>query len=125
MSYLAALSISQGQSAPVVANTGCTFRVSGRVQTSAKVTFGITTLTLDGGFAGKYFSVCTIEASDADGNFDIELPLTDFQPLAKLSGDEFAQTPDGLECVDWWCITKDKKSKLAIRQVELLPAASP
>ena len=78
------------------------------------------TLGPDGSFAGKYFVARTIEVSESDGIFDVEIPLLDFQPLATK---KVSQSPRDKELVDWWCITKNKKAKLAIRRVELLSEA--
>lgn len=122
MSYLAALSVTRGRTIPVVADASSRFRIVGQVEASTNVTFGITTLAPGGGFAGKYFVVRTIEVSETDGSFDIEVPLLKFQPVAAK---KFAKSLSGQELVDWWCITKGKDVKLAIRRVELLPAMSP
>lgn len=120
VSYLAALSVTRGQSAPVVANSRSKFRIVGQAAASVAVTFGITTLGPDGSFAGKYFVARTIEVSKSGGIFDVEIPLLDFQPLATK---KVSQSPRDEELVDWWCITKNKKAKLAIRRVELLSEA--
>ena len=95
----------------------------GQVESSSNVTFGITTLAPNGGFAGKYFAVRTVEVSEPDGSFDIEVPLLEFQPVAVKKG--LAESPGGQELADWWCITKGRDVKLAIRSVELLPGLSP
>ena len=119
VSYLAALSVTREQNTPVVANSGSRLRIVGQVEASTNVRFGITTLAPDGRFSGKYFVVRTIEVSETDGSFDIELPLLEFQPVAAK---KVAKSPSGQELVDWWCITKGKDVKLAVRCVELLPA---
>ena len=87
---------------------------------SGPVTFGIAVNAPGGGFAGKYAAVCIIETSGPDGNFDIEIPLSEFQPMALKKMPE--ASPVGQELTDWWCRTTDKNAKLAIVHIELLPS---
>ena len=121
--YVAALSVTRGQTIPVVVGADSRFRIVGQVESPTNVTFGITTLASNGGFAGKYSAVRTIKVSEPDGRFDIEIPLLEFQPVAVKKG--LAESPSGQELADWWCITKGKDVKLAIVHVELLPAIFP
>ena len=123
VSYLAVLSVTRGQAIPVVADAGGRFRIVGQVKSSANVTFGITTLARNGGFAGKYSAVRTIEFFEPDGSFDIEIPLLEFQRVAV--NPELVESPSHQELADWWCITTGKDVKFAIRRVELLPAMFP
>jgi len=122
VSYLAVLSVTSGQAIPVVADAGSRFRIVGQVESSTNVTFGITTLARNGGFAGKYSAVRSIESSEPDGSFDIEIPLLEFQPV--VVNTELVESPSHQELADWWCITTGKDVKFAIRRVELLPAMS-
>ena len=120
VSYLAVMSATRGQTVPVVLEAGSRFRVQGRVDSTGAVTFGVAANAPGGGFAGKYSADRTIEASGPDGNFDIEIPLRNFRPLAVKQS--FAESPAGLELTDWWCQTTNKEAKLAIQHIELLPS---
>lgn len=122
VSYLAMVSVARGQAAPVILAAGGEFRIQGHVESSADVTFGITTNAPGGGFAGKYSVVRPIETSQPDGVFDIKIPLRDLRPVAVKKG--VANSPAGEELADWWCLTKNKRVGLAITHVELLPPAS-
>ena len=122
VSYLAMVSVMRGQAVPVVLDAGSRFRVQGRLESSADVTFGMTTNAPGGGFAGKYSAARTIEISEADGNFDIEIPLSEFRTVALKKWS--SMSPIGHELADWWCFTTDTDVGLAITHIELLPPAS-
>jgi hypothetical protein len=118
VSYLTVVSVTRGRTVPVVLQAGSRFRVQGRAALSGPVTFGMAANAPGGGFAGKYAAVCTIETSGPDGNFDIEIPLSEFQPVALKKMSE--ASPVGQELTDWWCRTTDQNAKLAIVHIELL-----
>jgi hypothetical protein len=119
VSYLATVSVTRARAAPVVLGAGSRFRIQGRVESSAEVTFGITTNAPGGGFNGKYATARTVQISEPDENFDIEIPLSDFRTVATKKW-----SPVGQELAEWYCLTTDKDVGLAITHVELLPPAS-
>jgi hypothetical protein len=91
------------------------------------MTFGFTTHTPGGGFAGKYSTTRAVEVTDASGNFDVEIPLSEFQSVAYEKGaskKQLATSPVGQELVEWWCSTRGRKVSLAIAHVELVGPAS-
>ncbi len=53
-----------------------------------------------------------------DQRLEIELHLGEFRPQEE----EFADSPIGLELVDWWCFTYNVDAGLSISSVELIPA---
>jgi hypothetical protein len=94
------------------------------MKSSTDVTFGLVTYAPGGGFAGKYSATHTIETSGPGGDFDVELPLSDFQSVAVRENS--STSPVGNELTEWWCVTKGKKVGFGITHVELLsPALAP
>ena len=116
--HLAALSASRGPAAPVVLTSGGRFRVRGQIGTSGALYFGLTTKHVKGGFAGKYVAARQFDRlQKTDERLEIELRLEEFKPQEE----EFADSPIGLELVDWWCFTYNVDAGLRIASVELLP----
>ncbi len=119
--HLAALLVSHGRTAPVVLTSGGKFRVRGQIETSGDIYFGLTTKHVEGGFAGKYVTARKLEVlQETDKTLDIELQLEEFRPQEE----EFADSPIGLEIVDWWCFTYNVDAGLSIASIELLPPTS-
>lgn len=116
--YVASLSVCRGPAAPVVLTSGGKFRIRGRMETPGDIYFGLTMKQVKGGFAGKYVAVRRVDPTKTDGRLEIELHLEEFRPQEK----EFADSPSGLEFVDWWCFTYNVDAGLSIARVELLPA---
>ena len=122
VSYLVVVSVARGQAGPVVLDAKSRLRIRGRLKSAADVTFGVTTNALGGGFTGKYSVTHTIEIAAIDGNFEIELPVSELRALA-VKGNA-TTSPIGRELVDWWCITANRNAGLAITHVELLATVS-
>ena len=119
--YLAAISVSRCPAPPVLLTSGGKFRIRGRIEASGDVYFGLTTKHVKGGFAGKYVAARQVQRrGESDESLDIELDLGDFRPQEK----EFADSPIGLELVDWWCFTYNVDVGLSITSVELLPTTA-
>ncbi len=119
--HLAAILVSRGQTAPVVLASGGKLRVRGQIETSGDIYFGLTTKHVKGGFAGKYVTARKLEVlQETDETLDIELQLEEFHPQEE----EFADSPIGLEIVDWWCYTYNVDAGLSIASIELLPPTS-
>ena len=119
--HLVALSVSRGPAPPVVLTAGGKLRIRGRVETPGEVYFGLTAKHVKGGFAGKYVVARQFGLSQkTDERLEIELPLEAFGPQEE----EFADSPIGLELVDWWCFTYNVDAGLSIASVELLPATT-
>ncbi len=119
--HLAALSVSRGPTPPVVLPSGGKFRIRGQIETSGEVFFGLTTKHVKGGFAGKYVAARKLEVlPETDDALEIDLRLEEFHPQEE----EFADSPIGLEVVDWWCCTYNVDAGLSITSVELLPATT-
>lgn len=118
--HLAALSVSRCPAAPVVLTSGGRFRIRGQIETSGDIYFGLTTKHVKGGFAGKYVAVRRFDLPQkTDERLEIELHLEQFRPQEE----EFADSPIGLELVDWSCFTYNVDTGLSIASVELLPPA--
>ena len=118
--HLAALSVSRGPAPPVVLTSGGRIRIRGQMETSGQVYFGLTTKHVKGGFAGKYVAARRVDlAQRTDERLEIELHLEEFRPQEE----EFADSPIGLELVDWSCFTYNVDAGLSIASVELLPPA--
>jgi len=116
--HLAALSVSRGPAPPVVLTPGGKFRIRGQIETAGEVYFGLTTKHVKGGFAGKYVAARKLEVlPQTDDALEIDLRLEEFHPQEK----EFADSPIGLELVDWWCFTYNVDAGLSITSVDLLP----
>jgi len=117
--HVASLTVCRGPAAPVVLAAGGKFRIRGHIKTAADVYFGLTTKHVKGGFAGKYVAARQLKPpQNADEYLEIELHVAEFGPQEE----EFADSPSGLELVDWWCLTYDVDAGLSITSVELLPA---
>ena len=118
--HLAAVSVSRCPAPPVMLTPGGKFLVRGRMERSGKVYFGLTTKHVKGGFAGKYIAARQIDLPAGRGQpLEIELRVEQFRPQER----EFADSPAGLELVDWWCFTYNVDTGLGIAGVELLPAS--
>ena len=116
--HLAALSVSRCPAPPVLLTSGGRFRIRGRIETSGDIYFGLTVKHVKGGFAGKYHAARHFDLlQETDKRLDIELNLGEFKPQEE----EFADSPIGLELVDWSCFTYNVDLRLSITSVELLP----
>jgi len=127
--YLVGLSVSRGQSAPVLLTAGGKLRVCGRVERSGSVLFGFTTKHAKGGFAGKFLVERQFPDTDGRGEpLDIELRLADFRPqdteLCEKFPRMFPGSPIGLELVDVWCFTINANAGLSITEVALVPSTA-
>jgi len=119
--HVASLSICRGPGPPVVLTSGGKFRIRGQIKTSGDIYFGLTTKHVKGGFAGKYVAARRFELPQkADERLEIELHVEEFKP----PGEEFADSPIGLELVDWWCFTYNVDAGLSVASVELLPSTT-
>lgn len=119
--HVASLSICRGPTPPVVLTSGGKFRIRGQIETSGDIYFGLTTKHIKGGFAGKYVAARRFELSQqADERLEMELHVEQFKPQEE----EFADSPIGLELVDWWCFTYNVDAGLSVASVELLPSTT-
>lgn len=117
--YVASLPVCRGPTAPVVLTAGGKFRIRGHIKTMADIYFGLTTKHVKGGFAGKYVAARRFGSlQKTDDYLEIELHVAEFRPQEE----EFADSPIGLELVDWWCFTYNVDAGLSVASVELLPA---
>ena len=122
--YLVSLSVSRNRPAPVLLTAGGKFRIRGRIESAGTVYFGLTTIRVNGGFAGKFLVERRFDVVQETGeSLDIELRLEDFRPqeqeLAEKSPEKFPASPVGLELFDWWCCTVNEDAGLEITHVEL------
>lgn len=114
--YHCALSVSRGDSSPVVLAPNGKFRVRGRA--TGKFEFGIVTKFTDGGFAGKYAVPLNPDGTERDGQeFDLEIDFEDFG----RNDQKFPGSPVGKELVEVWCSTYDPNADLSITSVEIIP----
>lgn len=113
--HSAVLGPSIGRNRPVLLSEGARFRIRGRLDEDYKISFGFGTHHDRGGFSGKFSTKRTIER-DAQGWFEIELALADFQRMRS----RFVESPVGHELVWLWIQTYQKDVGLGVFSVELL-----
>jgi FecR protein len=117
--HVTAISVSSGDSPPVLLGADARFRIRGRLASASDVVFGITTHFQNGGCAGKYSASRRVEATGggAARQFELELRLSELRP-------EDARSPRsaaGLTIEDCWCLTVHADKGLEIMEVELVP----
>jgi hypothetical protein len=129
--YLVALSVSRGQSEPVLLTSGGKLRVCGRLERSGSVFFGFTAKHAQGGFAGKFLVERQFPNPRTSGrgeSLEIELRLEDFRPQDPGLCEEFPRmfpgSPIGLELVDVWCCTIDEDAGLSVTEMALVPSTA-
>ena len=104
-----------GKMQPVLLSDGARFRIRGQIDESYEVNIGFGTHHARGGLSGKFSTRMKIEG-DAQGFFEIELGLADFQRLRS----RFVESPEGHELVWLWVQTHRKDVGLGVFSVELL-----
>ncbi len=115
--YVAALSVSRGESPLVELQPGATFRIRGRWQSPHDLVIGMTTQHLKGGFAGKYHVYRKAASfSKPGGEFTLDVPIEAFVPEEPNQ----RKSPAGLVLYDWWCLTINNDAGLSIVSVELV-----
>jgi ferric-dicitrate binding protein FerR (iron transport regulator) len=127
--YLVALSVSRGQSEPVLLTSGGKLRVCGRLERPGSVLFGFTTKHAKGGFAGKFLVERQLPNTRGRGEpMEIELRLEDFRPqdpgLCEKFPKMFPGSPVGLELVDVWCCTINADAGLSATEISLVPSTA-
>ncbi len=115
---MAAISVSSGDSAPVLLGPNSRFRIRGRLPASGEIGFGITTHFPNGGCSGKYSTLRGVEVADpSTQTFDIELHLDELRPEEERS----PRSAAGLTIEDCWSLTIHADKGLELLEVELLP----
>ena len=113
---LVALSPRRSVEQPVVLNNNTRIRVRGRLHSPVGLRVGLSVFHPQGGFAGKHSTrVSAEEASNADGELMIDLPITRFRDAANSAG-----SPLGNELVDLWCVAESSAAKFEITSVEVM-----
>ncbi len=124
--HVAAIEVSRGDTAPVILQPGCCFRVRGRITSPHEMYFGVNVRYVGGGFAGKFQIVRPAVECLHGEDFEILLDLRDFRldPSLGEIKDKLPGTPFHLVVEKIWCHTLDQPSGLEITEVELLPPAT-
>ena len=129
--YLAGLSIDSPDGSPVVVLPGSKFVVRGRLQSEARVHFGIRVNSLNGEFAGMFRGDLhdrqPLAIIDEQGRFEEIYSLQQFSvdPAVRERRGELAAKPDGLILDGVWAFTHTgDPSGLEIIEVELVPPES-
>lgn len=104
-----------GKVQPVLLTEGARFRILGKLDENYEVSFGFGTHYARGGLSGK-FSTQRKLVRDAQGYFEVELALADFQRMKS----RFEESPVGHELAWLWVQTHRKDVGLSISSVELL-----
>lgn len=116
--YVAAVSVSSGDTAPVLLGPNARFRIRGRMPASGEIGFGITTHFPNGGCSGKYSTLRRVEiAGPAARTFDLTLHLNELRPEEERS----PRSAAGLTIEDCWALTIHADKELELLDVELLP----
>ena len=120
--YVAGIGVSKTSPSPVLLELGSRFHIRGRIELEQGVRFfcGITAYDPNGGCAGKFEAGHSEELSlsrDAEGWFDVEIPLDAFQRLEPGQADSTA----GLLLKDFYVYTIDERASLELTTIELLP----
>lgn len=126
--YLAGLSVDRSDGSPVVVLPGSKFVVRGRLQTPARVHFGIRVTDPNGEFAGMFrgdrHDQQPLTMPDDHGRFEEVYNLHQFSvdPAVRDRQDELAPRPDGLILDGVWAFTHTgNPSGLEIIEIELTP----
>lgn len=126
--YLAGLSVDRSDRSPVVVLPDSKFVVRGRLQSQARVYFGIRVNHPNGEFAGMFrgdlHKEQPLAATDENGRFEEVYRLQNFtvDPAVRDRQDELAAKPDGLVLDGVWAFTHTgSPSGLEITEVELVP----
>jgi hypothetical protein len=129
--YLAGLSVNHADDSPVVVQPGSRFIVRGRLQSEARVHFGIrvshTNGEMAGMFRGDLHDKQPQSGIDAEGRFEEVYRLENFSidPAVYDRKDELAAKPDGLILNAVWAFTHTGgPTGLEITEVELLPPSN-
>lgn len=128
--YLAGLSIDRPDGSPVVVLPGSKLVVRGRLQSEARVHFGIRVNYPNGEFAGMFrgdlHDKQPLAAKDENGRFEEVYSLQHFtvDPAVRERQDELAARPDGLILDGAWAFTHTGgPAGLEITEVEVIPPA--
>ena len=106
-----------GAMPPVLLTEGARFRIRGRLDQNFSVSFGFGTHHARGGFSGKFATERRIELDqNAEGRFEIELPLDAFPRVRS----RFPASPAGHELVWFWIQTPREDAGLEVLGVELI-----
>ncbi len=121
--FVASFGVSRGDKPPVVVQPGSRLRVRGRIASSHHVYFGVTLRTASGEFAGKFQTIRPASAFPAGKDFQVILPLGDFQldPSLSVLREQLPKSPFHLVVESMWCHTLYAPAGLEIAEVELLP----
>ncbi|MDG2224475.1 MAG: FecR domain-containing protein [Rubripirellula sp.] len=102
---------------PLRLNANTKMRVRVRVTSSTSLRIGFSVYHANGGFAGKYSTVVTLEqqsnAKD-DGDVVISLPISRFHDERNS-----AEAAVGNDLMDWWCVAEGSSAKVEIVQLEM------
>ena len=110
--WVVILGASKGQSGPIVLIDDNRFRIRGKVRGPAEIGFGFTGFDPESQSSMRYQMTRRIE-----GEFDVEIPLSEFLSIKDRSSATSARERD---VVNWYCWTKRHETGLEITGVELL-----
>ncbi len=126
--YLAGVSVERADDSPVVVQPGSRFIVRGRLQTKARVHFGIRVSQANGEMAGMFrgdlHKKQPLASTNADGRFEEVYQLDSFSidPAVYDRRDELATKPEGLILNAAWAFTHTASpSGLEILEIALVP----
>jgi len=121
--YTVGLSVSSGDTPPVVLQPDSSIRVRGSMESSHSLYVGMTVRKADGDFAGRFQTIRPPAEFESGQNFDIVLRVSDFRldPSLKQMGSRLPSHPLGLIVESIWCHTLFDSVELAIADVELIP----
>ena len=113
---IATLYVNRDKLNPVVLNDQSVFRVQGKVAAATEIHVGIGAFGTTRASAGRF-----ITSRNVAGEFDLEVPASQFRPFRGRGGDFSAI---GMEVFVWFCLTSDANAKLEIASVELKPTSN-
>ena len=112
--HVASSQVARENRPPLRLTTHTRIRVTGELDSSARVFLGLTALHPKGGFAGRYRYDLPVKVSGDSQSFDIDVPLAD---LAREE-ERFPNSAVGLDVFDCWLYTIHTDHGLRIHSVD-------
>lgn len=113
---IATLYVNRDKPNPVVLNKQSVLRVQGKVAVATEIHVGFGAFGTTRASAGRFLA-----SRNVAGEFDVEIPVDQFQPFRGRSATDSAI---GMEVFACFCLTSDVNAELEISAVELKPASN-
>ena len=119
--YTSSAQVTTADAAPVMTNDRTLVQVYGRLHRQADLFVGISLRTAEGDFAGRFQVVLPEKDLDSNDEFDIALPMEDFELDPSLAEMKhwLPKSPSDLIVESIWCHTLYQQAGLAVASFEL------